>query len=123
MTKVNYTIGHNNGHEEESGQMKVKYRRWPNAWSFSIKSQTSSFIGQPIIPPDISNLGIYLNLDIGEVGGLSLHMPKKLTIKTLNGARKNVLTYKFDELSFRQKSAALSAIFSMAANGLLLKIP
>ena len=87
--------------------------RWPNAWSFIIKSQTSSFIGKPIIPPDISNLGIYLNLDIGKVEGIYIEIPKKLTIKTLNGARWNILTFQFDELSVRQKSA----IFSMAANG------
>ena len=76
VTKVIYTIDHNDGHGEESGQMKVQYRRWPNAWSFIIKYQTSSSIEKPMIPPDISNLGIYLNLDIGKVEGIYTEIPK-----------------------------------------------
>ena len=57
VTRVNYTIGHNDGHGKESGRMRLQYRRWPNACSFIFKSETSSFIGKPIIPPYISNLG------------------------------------------------------------------
>ena len=79
--------------------MIFKYRLSRDVWSLVIKSQTSSIIGKPIIPVYVSKIGLDLNLDIGVVEGTSGRVPKKLRIKTFNGARQNDLTFQLDKVN------------------------
>jgi hypothetical protein len=131
---MHYSMVHSDGEGEEKGELMVERKHTGDLWTTTLKTTTSAFSAQPIIPAAISNMEVKVHSDrktkfnviyVNPAKNRDLHIHvfrvpgKSAKVEIINGARMHDFTFMVGDLNFKN----MDGVFSIEIDGTSLGEP